>query len=81
MDDNSTLKPFHESIVDSIQQVSSHDDMTTLGSLIKGTKIPKGHDAIVEAWNKMIGATGVNDDCDGVVESILAQKPTETADA
>ncbi|MEK7536945.1 MAG: hypothetical protein AAB584_00660 [Patescibacteria group bacterium] len=43
-------RPFHESIVDAIRR-ASYSDMRCLGKLIQETKIPKGHDAIIAAWN------------------------------
>jgi len=47
----SETKPFHESIVEAISMASSRD-MECLATLIKATKIPKGHDNIAAAWNK-----------------------------
>jgi hypothetical protein len=43
-------KPFHEAIVDILEEASA-DDLATLGKLIVRTKIPKGHDEILTAWN------------------------------
>jgi len=46
-------RPFHESIVDAIRR-ASYNDMRCLGRLISETKIPKGHDEILAAWNQRL---------------------------
>jgi hypothetical protein len=75
----STFKPFHESIVDAIN-IANGGAMSTLAALIKSTKIPKGHDEIVDAWNARVFVLGLNDDL-GVADSVMAQKQPETAAA
>lgn len=42
-------KPFHESIVDSIQEVTRPRELHALASIIKVTDIPKNHEAIMNA--------------------------------
>lgn len=44
-------KPFHETIVEAIRRASSVE-LGCLATLIKATKIPKNHDAIIAAWNE-----------------------------
>ncbi len=44
-------RPFHESIVDAIRHASG-SELKCLATLIKSTKVPKGHDEIIEAWNE-----------------------------
>lgn len=78
MSDLSTLKPFHESIVGAINAAASAAELSTLGHLITTTKIPKGHDDIVETWNLRAGNLGLND-ADGVADSVMAQKQPEPA--
>jgi hypothetical protein len=43
-------KPFHEAIVEMLKWAMAHD-LETLGKLLIMTKIPKGHDEILAAWN------------------------------
>lgn len=44
-------RPFHETVVDYINQASSAE-MDGVALLIKMTKIPAGHDKIIVAWDK-----------------------------
>ncbi len=74
MSDEIVLKPFHESIVPTIN-TAEVGSMQTLAYLIRETKIPKNHDAIIAMWQQRIGQVGLNSDL-GVVESLKAQKKT-----
>jgi hypothetical protein len=69
------LTPFHESIVSTIN-MAGIGEMQGLAYLIRGTKIPKNHDAIVAAWQKRIREVGLNSDLE-VVASVLEQKEAE----
>lgn len=75
MNEKIELMPFHESIVPTIN-TAEVGTMQALSYLIRGTKIPKNHDAIVAAWQKRIGEVGLNSDLE-VVTSVLEQKETE----
>jgi hypothetical protein len=46
------LKPFHESIIDSLNGLSATDtnSLVEIGALIRSTKIPQNHEAISAAW-------------------------------
>lgn len=72
-------KPFHESIIDAIQYAGSYDgvrrqtEYLCLSRLIKGTRIPKGHDAIIEAWRSRSDRPYVEGD-DVVILDLLEQK-------
>jgi len=66
------LKPFHESIVDAINYAFV-GDLGCLSVLIKTTKIPKNHDAIIDAWAKRTKLISRNNDY-GVTQSVLKQK-------
>ncbi len=44
--------PFHESIVGAIRHAFNANEMECLSLLIKKTKIPRGHDEIIAAWNQ-----------------------------
>lgn len=46
------LKPFHESIIDSINGLSVIDtsSLVEIGALIRSTTITENHDAISSAW-------------------------------
>ena len=68
-------KPFHESIVEAIHDC--HDsDLICLSNLIKNTRIPANHDAIVTAWLKRIKTINPNEDF-GVPKSVLGKKPMD----
>lgn len=43
-------KPFHESIVDAINNCENRGELLTLGKLLMATKIPKNHEEIIEAF-------------------------------
>lgn len=43
-------RPFHEVVVEVIA-VASNAELECLAGIIKATKIPKGHDDIIAAWN------------------------------
>ena len=46
-------RPFHETLVDQIREETVFsDDLIWLGRLIMATKIPRNHDAIIEAWQR-----------------------------
>ncbi len=75
MADSSSLKPYHESVVDVINQAQVHE-LDILASLLKATKLPKGHEEVAEAWNRRLADLGGNDEA-GVTEAVLAQKPVE----
>ena len=77
---DSTLKPSHGSIVDTINSAPDASTLAWFGDHIKRTKIPKDHDLIVEAWNAKVNELGLNDDL-GVVDSVNAQKQPEAAAA
>lgn len=49
-----TLKPFHESIVDVLDSFSFYKSIRALGHLIVATKIPANHDAIIAAWQAKV---------------------------
>lgn len=81
-DNDSTLKPFHESIVDALNDADSAADVSILGQkMIMKTKIPKNHDAIVEAWEKACMRVGINDDHSLVANSVREQQRDEEAKA
>ena len=73
--DKTGQKPFHESIVETIERAYA-PAFESLAHLIKMTKIPKNHDAIVAAWQERIGEVGLNSDL-GVPASVLEQKEAE----
>lgn len=66
-------KPFHESIITAINNCSNVSVFYNLADHIKGTIIPKNHDAIISAWRKRMKLIGSLEDL-GVIESILKQK-------
>lgn len=65
-------RPFHETIVDAIRQASS-TQLECLATLIKATKVPKGHDEIIAAWKAMCWGKDL-----GVPASLLKQKQATT---
>ena len=74
----STLKPFHESIVDAIHRMDGIPAAMAISALIKETAIPKGHDAIVDAWREEIEKIPCAGNY-GVPGSVLAQKKAAEA--
>lgn len=68
--------PFHESVIGAIHQASSREAFTTLAGLIVGTRIPKGHEAIIQAWNDEIFAAGLGSESGllNVVDVIRAKQ-------
>jgi len=75
---NGEVKPFHETIVPTIQRASTRE-LEYLASLIKETKIPKNHDVIISAWSKRCEEKGRGNDDFGVPASLLAQKQAAAA--
>jgi hypothetical protein len=72
------LKPFHESIIDAINNVDPddatyHTRLHLLANVILSTKIPKDHDEIIAAWQAKAARFRLNEDL-GVVESLMVQK-------
>jgi hypothetical protein len=63
-------KPFHEAIVGVIQGADALD-LRVIGDVIVATKVPKGHDEIIDAWTSRVGHAS---DSDRVVVSLRAQK-------
>ena len=74
------LRPFHETIVDAIRNCgTSHAMLFAIFPLIKATKIPAGHDEIIEAIDYFFvfaGAQKFARDIREVKASLLAQKVT-----
>ncbi|MCX6794737.1 MAG: hypothetical protein NTY31_01990 [Candidatus Falkowbacteria bacterium] len=68
-------RPFHESIVDAISYCP-FSALDVLARLIKSTKIPQNHDAIIEAWKRAMEIINSDDDY-GVPESVSGQKPVD----
>jgi hypothetical protein len=48
-------RPFHETIVDFIREASGFSEFSNLASFLIDTKIPKNHDAIIDAWTAKVG--------------------------
>lgn len=69
-------KPFHESIIPIIEKADMRD-LGLIGGIIIATKIPKGHDAMIAAWQKK---TCRSDASKRVTASLLAQKAELAAD-
>ena len=48
------MKPFHESVVDMINDnpVGAHSTFETIGEMLLRTKLPKDHDVVSAAWMK-----------------------------
>ena len=65
-------RPFHETIIDSIGE-STYHELSLLAKLIKTTKIPKGHDEIIEAWRAR-STDPSDDDPFDVIADLLEQK-------
>ena len=78
MTEQEMKRPFHETVVEAIQQASSAG-LVCLGTLIRATKIPKGHDEIIAAWNERRKVMHWGDDDLGVPASLLEQKEIEIA--
>lgn len=73
------LRPFHETIVEAICRAQRLMEMECLATLIKATKIPKGHDEIIVAWRGQCTQFGDDDykydtELFGVPAYLLAQK-------
>ena len=66
-------RPFHETIVDAIRRADGHE-FQCLAMLIKATKIPKGHDEIIVAWNQRRQEMVWGDEDLGVPADLLKQK-------
>ncbi len=67
-----TLRPFHEAVVDIIR-AATLEGLACLAMLIRKTKIPKGHDEIIAAWNHRLAELGSTLSF-GVVASLQEQK-------
>lgn len=65
--------PFHESIVETLRLNPGIREMRILATLIKMTRIPKGHDEIITAWNKRSLELGYNNYLD-VPADLLEQR-------
>lgn len=65
------LRPFYETVVDVIRYATS-SQLVTIGQLLKITRIPKNHQAIIDAWQERTKGMCMNDD--GVTHSLEAQK-------
>jgi hypothetical protein len=68
-------KPFHESILGIIEKAGLLD-LGLIGNIIIATKVPKGHDEIIAAWQARTRSAHASE---RVTTSLLAQKATLTA--
>ena len=66
-------RPFHETIIEAISRASSAE-LVALATLIKITKLPKGHDEIITAWNDRRKKMLWGDTDLGVPANLLEQK-------
>ena len=66
-------RPFHETIVEAIRRASSNE-LQCLATLIRETKVPKGHDEIIAAWNQRRQEIAWGDEDLGVPTDLLEQK-------
>lgn len=73
-------RPFHETIVDAINRAASSAELAVLAPLIKGTKIPKGHDEIIAAWNDRLNLLGGTRRHDYNVPADLLEQKQEAAE-
>jgi hypothetical protein len=71
-------KPFHETIVDAIHH-ATQCQLGGLGGLIRMTKIPKNHDAIITEWKAQTAIHGYGENFLGVLDSLLEQKAKSAA--
>lgn len=67
-------RPFHETIVEAIHRASSGDELQCLAMLIKETKVPKGHEEIIVAWNQRRQEMAWGNADLGVPADLLEQK-------
>lgn len=67
-------KPFHESIVDILNGLTDIDDLELVERLLMVTKIPKGHDEIIEALTDATQEAAHENIKEEVLASILEQK-------
>ena len=70
-------RPFYETIIEAINACFEPAEFLCLIDLIKNTKIPENHDAIIEAWKTRMDIFGYNHY--GVPDSVAAQKPAAIA--
>lgn len=74
------LRPFHETVVEAIL-CASGTRMADLAKLIKTTKIPRGHNEIIAAWNvRKKAMCWDSEKLGGVVASLLQQKAEAEAE-
>jgi len=68
------FRPFHETIIAAINRCPgpANREIFRLFVLIKETRIPKGHDEIIAAWQKKEGRVGWN--LERLVADLLEQK-------
>ena len=66
-------RSFHETIIEAIRRAST-SDLECLAALIKATKIPKGHDEIIAAWNQRRQEMAWGDVDLGVPADLFEQK-------
>lgn len=71
-------RPIHESVVSAIDNAHVGIEMDILANLLKQTKIPTGHDAIIAAWERKSVEMGWDGDYLGVRASLLEQKRAAT---
>jgi hypothetical protein len=76
----SERKPFHESIIDVLNNYKARPGdeyllLNFLGKLLRATKIPKGHNDLIAAWQGFIRRNwGYFDDFWGVVDVLIEQR-------
>jgi hypothetical protein len=84
------LRPFHETIIDAINMIGAEprhtaDDVDSarrlIAFLIKTTKIPKGHDQIIDAWEKRMARFGWVWPDPSIKASLLKQKEIAAIEA
>ena len=70
------LRPFHETIVDFLNSIQGDTGLSFVAELLKSTKIPENHDAVIDAWVQYLCDIGRGGDEKNlkVIESLNTQK-------
>lgn len=74
-------RPFHETIVDAIANIEDFHEFDALVRLLKETKIPKNHDAIIAALEERRVDMGFEHSFSDVFASLEDQKREAEAEA
>lgn len=67
-------RPFHKTVIGLINSIDLPAELCHIANFLIATKLPKNHDAVIEAWRQRLAGSGLDDAQFGVIPFLEEQK-------